>query len=525
MNYFLLLSLSLVAAATPGTSRAGEAACSAIASHLKIDDTTITGANYLPKNTTFTIPNAHPTCSGSATADVPLCRVQMTTATSDDSRVITELWLPDTFTTARRVASTGNGGLNGCIDYSTLAYLSSMGFAAIGSDNGHTGMTGEPFLNHPEVIIDFAHRSIHVETQLAKQVARAYYGVPHKKSYYVGCSTGGRQGFKAIQEYPTDFDGVLVGAPAIDFNHLVGWSAAMSIHGGAPGSETFIPAPLLAAVAADAITQCDEADGVKDGIIDDPSTCDYTPSAALKCTVGTTETTACLTAAQLTTVQKYFEPLKNEAGGLLYPRFDPGTPFSPMMFSGSFFFFAADWYKYTVYNESTLVFPPAATNFSLPKAIADTDVINPGSVAAWEPSRLSAFAARGGKVLTYHGRADGLISGANSVRWYDAVRDSMGARRMDKFYRFFSVPGMDHCAGGAGTGFFGQTGMAREVPANAEYNAVMALVAWVEGNYAPDELVGTNTQTGATRRLCAYPKKSVLKTGGDWQKAADWECT
>ncbi|KAI5781230.1 tannase and feruloyl esterase [Geopyxis carbonaria] len=509
----LQASLIAAAAATVNAASPGAARCASFAATLKLENTSITATTYLTANETFVIPDAHPTCAQNATTPVALCRLELLTKTTSTSQVVTELWLPDNFN--KRVAATGNGGFNGCVDYDALNYIASMGFAVIGSDNGHTGQTGEPFLNHPEVINDFGYRAIHTEAVLMKQVARAYYGVAHKKAYWMGCSTGGRQGFKSIQDYPADFDGVLAGAPAVDFNRLLSWSGAL-LDVGLQDPAAALSPELLSAVQADAIARCDALDGVTNGIIDEPNNCDPTPSAKLLCAADATDTTTCLTPAQLRTLKVYFTAL-TMPDGTKFPRVDPGTPFAPLSF------FIENWHRYVVYN-STAWDP--ATDWNTTDAFIRTDAINPGGIASWAPEKMHAFAARGGKVLTYHGTTDPLIPSGSSIKWYNAVQKSVGAGTMAQFYRFFRVPGMDHCYGGTGTGAFGQLYPTTLAPGaqTAANNVVQALVAWVESGRKPETLVAGNSETGVQRTLCAWPKKSVLKKGGDKSKAEGWKC-
>jgi feruloyl esterase len=185
-----------------------------------------------------------------------------------------------------------------------------------------------------------------------------------------------------------------------------------------------------------------------------------------------------------------------------------------------------DWWKYVIYNDTSY----NGSDFGL-QAIHDADAVNPAGTQTWNPD-LSAFAKRGGKVITYHGRQDSLIAGGNSVRWYNLVNSTMGQKSMENFYRFFPVPGMDHCNGGPGGNAFGQVGASFQgLPKDKRYNVVLALVDWVENGNAPESIIGTKfiNDTVAlgvdSRRVhCALPKKSVLVKGGDWKEAQSWEC-
>lgn len=218
------------------------------------------------------------------------------------------------------------GGRQG-IDYSSLAYLSAFDFAVVGSNNGHNGTGGASFLNAPETIIDFSHRSVHVSSQLSKSLAAAYYTVPHTKSYYVGCSTGGRQGFSAIRRYPADFDGVVAGSPALNLNHLSGWTVLLSIRNGALSGTPVVSPEQWEAVRLDILAECDGIDGVVDGIIDDPDRCRYSP-ARLLCSAAGANAKLCLTREQADVVVFVFSPLRWTNGELIMSRYDPGTSFA-----------------------------------------------------------------------------------------------------------------------------------------------------------------------------------------------------
>ncbi|KAF8252777.1 tannase and feruloyl esterase [Wilcoxina mikolae CBS 423.85] len=504
----------------------GSEHCQKFGSQLKLDKTTVLHTTYIASKQTFDLPGASMTCDLNATASSPLCRISLLVDTSSSSQVQMEIWLPDEW--SGRVATVGNGGLNGCIDYSNLDYLSSFNFAVVGSNNGHNGTSGKPFLNAPEVIKDFAWRAIHTEAKISKKIAKSYYSRPHTKSYYVGCSTGGRQGFRAVQDFPKDFDGVLAGAPAFDFNHLQGWSAMLSRYTGAPSGTPTISSELLQVVAKDVIAQCDMLDGVKDGIIDNPDRCDYRPEALL-CDKNSASGALCLTASQVETVRKIFSPLYGSEGELLYPRYDPGAGFSGpamLMFGGNLFPFAQDWARYAVYNDSSYT----GSDYGL-KVIEDADAVNAAGISTWKFD-LSAFNNRKGKVITYHGRSDPLIASGNSLRYYNAVERTMGTKAMENFYRLFTAPGMSHCNGGVGANAFGQIGRAAPgVAKDSKHNLVLALLDWVEKGVAPEQIIGTKfvNDTAALgvvgqRVHCAYPKKSVLVMGGDWKKAEAWTC-
>lgn len=226
------------------------------------------------------------------------------------------------------------------VDYRSLDYGSALGFATVGSNNGHDGGRGESFLNNPESVNDFAHRAIHVQTLAGKQIAQAYYGQSHEKSYYLGCSTGGRQGFMSALRYPEDFDGIVAGSPAVNFNRLTGSTAMLARYVGAPnataeGNPSFIPLETWKVVSQEILRQCDEIDGVKDGIITEPDLCDFQPERLL-CSDSQRASKECLSVAQVEALKKIYSPLRGSDGNVLFPRYDPGAEAAPYAFNNLF---------------------------------------------------------------------------------------------------------------------------------------------------------------------------------------------
>ncbi|KAF5374438.1 hypothetical protein D9615_009044 [Tricholomella constricta] len=294
-------------------------ACAALQTTLRLENTIITSATHVAGGSTVSTPGS---CQSSTPVTASICRVQFIVNTTSTSRVHAEAWLPDEW--YGRFLGVGNGGLNGCIDYDMIDYGSSLHFAAVGSDNGHDG-NDDPSFAEPEVINDFAFRAIHVEAVIGKQIVEAYYGRSHSKSYYLGCSTGGRQGTQAALRFPEDFDGILAGAPATDFNHLLGWEAMLGRYIGAPNpttSPSFISLDLWNVVAAEIMKQCDTLDGVEDGIITEPDDCHFKPSVLL--CHPKNKATDCLTKAQVAALEKIYQPLLGLNKELVYCK--PGAP-------------------------------------------------------------------------------------------------------------------------------------------------------------------------------------------------------
>lgn len=399
--------------------------------------------------------------------------------------------------------SIGNGGLSGCIQYADLAYTASYGFASVGANNGHNGTSGEAFLNNDDIVADFAYRSVHTGVVVGKQLSQAYYEQKHSKSYYLGCSTGGRQGFKEAQDFPEDFDGIISGAPALAFNNLSTFSGRGLYVTGPPSAPTFLSPDLWALVHDDVLAQCDSLDGVADGIIEDNDICDYRPENLQCSPKNGTNSTGCLTAPQVLTVRELFTDWYGLNGSLIYPRMNYGAELTArfVYYSGQPFMYTEDWYRYAIYNDPTW----DAATLSLEDA-AYAAAKNPSNIETWKGD-LSAFQDKGGKILHYHGLTDAIITSDNSPRYYNHVSNTMGlhSNDLDEFYRFFRVSGMDHCSGGVGAWGIGQNSRVlngtEQTPQN---NILLRLVDWVENGNAPETLTGykyINVSVDLTVRL------------------------
>ncbi|KAL5603981.1 hypothetical protein FOVSG1_006731 [Fusarium oxysporum f. sp. vasinfectum] len=514
----------IVSARIPYTPRSFEQRCLSLPKSLDIPKASTTSSEFIAANSTIKLPNADPTCGRlSQDVSVSLCRVTLQILTSPRSNIKLEAWLPENW--SGRFLSTGNGGLGGCIQYEDIEYAASLGFATVGTNNGHDGMGGESFLDNADVIEDFAYRALHTGVVIGKDISQIFYGKPHNKSYYLGCSTGGRQGFKAVQSFPEDFDGVVAGAPAFSFNNLTSWSCHFLPLSGPVDADTFIPMDLWPVIHQDILDQCDALDGLNDGILESPDLCDYNPDGLL---CDDRLTTECLTAPQIRTLRGVYSSLLGIDGSLVYPRLQPGaelTGAAQTYFTGQPFG-ATDWFRYAIFNDS------AWDPYSLrPEDYVKSSNLNLFNIETWEGD-LSAFQKRGGKVLHYHGLADGTISSENSPRYYEHVSHTMGltSAKLDDFYRYFRISGMAHCGGGPGATFIGNS--ARNTASlNADENVLMAIVRWVEEGTAPDTILGTAYKNGTKssgidfkRRHCRWPYRNVYKGLGNAKDEDSWEC-
>ena len=271
-----MLTHTLVTAAAP-------ADCATLVS-LTIPDVTINAATTVAPGS-FTPPGTQ-----TAMALPGFCRVEATARPTSDSEIKFEVWIPPAEAWNGKFQGVGNGGYQGSISYTAMATALRRGYATASTDTGHTGDDVIFGQGHPEKVIDFGHRAIHVMTTSAKLVIRNAAGRFAERSYFVGCSSGGHQALSEAQRYPDDYDGIVAGAPANDrirqtFGFLASWLAT---HG--PDGTPLLTQPKLALLTKAAVASCDANDGLKDGLIDDPRRCAFNP-ATLACKAGVDEAT------------------------------------------------------------------------------------------------------------------------------------------------------------------------------------------------------------------------------------------
>lgn len=532
----MVFSFLLVLLASAPLSIAASRSCPSLASSVKlsgVEGKVLDSRLYRAGQTGFvnsTSLGQSTECQATFTPEVDVCRVAVNVTTSYRSSSYIEIWLPSDWN--GRILSTGDGGLAGCVDYANLQYTTSLGFAATGDNGGHDGSTGIQFYNNADVIVDFSYRSRHSAIVVGKQILQSYYGKQHKTAYHFACSTGGRQGLKAAQMYPEDYDGIVAGSPASDFNHLCAWSGHfLTLTGQNASDPRFLSSAQWQAVNTEVFHQCDLLDGVADMILEDSSICAFNPETLL-CTRGTetSHLTTCLTETQVQTVRNVFSPLLGVNNTFLYPRLSPSAeaaadqpaPFAYL--NGNLEGPGTGWFSYAVYND--LSWDPTTLN-ALDVAYADSLDAEHGYISSFSGD-LSKFRDRGGKLIQYHGMSDPIITGEQSMRYYTHVANTMKAsnKDLDKFYRFFRISGMGHCSGGNGAWAFGQI----EAAQNASTNVLWEVVNWVEKGIAPDTLVGTkwvndNPADGIEfqRAHCRYPYRTTFK-GGNPNKTESWGC-
>jgi feruloyl esterase len=499
------------------------ATCESLAT-LKLNQTTITAAHSEAAGP-FTPP------SGSRVeVSQAFCRVTMVLRPSADSDIQTEIWLPASGWNGK-FQGIGNGGFAGAIAYSGLADAVSNGYAAAATDTGHRGRDTDASwaLNHPEKIIDFGHRAIHETAVRAKAVINAFYGEGPKHSYFNSCSDGGREALMEAQRYPADYDGIIAGAPANYWTHLLPTAVFNMQATSAPDS--YIPASKLRAIEAAALAVCDSLDGVKDGVIEDPAQCRFDPSVLL---CKGAESDVCLTEPQIAALRKIYNGPKNSKGETVMPGFSPGGEAEPggwaAWITGNApgqslqYAFGTNFFKYMVFNDPAWDYKISTVDQNV--RLADSKL---GGILNATGPDLKKFRDRGGKLILYHGWSDAAIPALSTIDYYQSVQKKLGAKETAAFVRLFMVPGMEHCGGGAGPSAFGQSGVPR---ADAGHDIDAALERWVEHGVAPEQIIATkfrqpsNPAAGVerTRPLCAYPKTAHWTGTGSTDDAANFIC-
>jgi pimeloyl-ACP methyl ester carboxylesterase len=392
------------------------------------------------------------------------------------------------------------------------------GFVAASTNTGHDA-TQEPlgtFAVNRQKLLDYAFRSLHVTADSAKRIATAYYGVRPSRSYFEGCSTGGRQALILAQRFPEDFDGIVAGAPVLNFSGtMVGYVRIAQALAAAP-----IPYAKLAPLAAQIYAHCDERDGLKDGLIDDPRRCDFRPARDLpKCPEGA-DIAECFTAAQIGTLEKIYSDVTVQG-----KRFFPGWPVGAEV-TGPNGRSGWDIWLVTENGQPTrsvdyaqtffryLAFPEKNSKYELSSFDFDKDPLRLEWISkvldATDPD-LERFKERGGKLLMYFGWSDQSLNAQMGVDYFESVRARMGPGTKE-FFRLFMVPGMFHCAGGVGC---------------SSFDKLTPVMQWVEHGRAPDQIVAArivNEKTIRTRPLCPYPQVARYKGTGSIDDADSFAC-
>jgi hypothetical protein len=498
---------------------------------LKADYTEITSATYVPADS-FIPPSKQKT---PATVSLPaFCRVEGILRPTNDSTIRFEVWMPISAWNGR-FEQVGNGGFAGKIWYDFMMPELRRGFAIAATDDGHIEGSDQSWaIHHPEKVIDFGYRAVHETSVRAKTIVNDFYGEAPAYSYFNGCSDGGREAMMEVQRFPQDFNGIIAGAPANFWTHLMGaaeWFELALLKDPA----SYIPENKVPAIQAASLAACDALDGVRDGIIEDPRQCHFDPTVLL-CKGADNQN--CLTGAQVEAARKIYSGLRApDTGKQIFPGYEPGAEAAPAdwpvdiigtlpnggaIFSLGNWFFADMVYENPAWDFHTF-------NFDDDVTLADKKL---APILNSDDTDLRQFRERGGKLIQYHGWGDTAIAPLNSINYYESVVQKMGGLTSTQdFYRLFMVPGMSHCAYGPGPNTFGGILQYHMPQADAKQDIVDALTQWVEHGVAPDKIVSTKFKDDKptdgvlmTRPLCSYPNTAKWIGTGSTDDAANFVC-
>jgi feruloyl esterase len=439
------------------------------------------------------------------------CRVAATLTPSSDSDIKIEVWLPAAALSTvaaggggwnGKLQAVGNGAWAGNISYPAMATALAAGYATVSTDTGHAGGNANFMVGHPDKLVDFEERAVHEMTVAAKAIAAAYYGSAPRRAYFNGCSTGGRQALTEAQRYPLDFDAIVAGAPANfakrqTFGQIWLWQATHQDEASLLTTEKY--AVLHKAV----VEQCDALDGVKDGVLENPTKCAFDPKI-VQCKGA--DGPDCLTPPQIEAARKIYAGASHaRTHEPLYPGLQPGSENGwNMSVAMRPVGYAEDFFKYIVFKDEK--WDPKLLNYDADIVMADRTATGLNAVDAG----LLKFTSRGGKLLIYHGWSDPGIPPSNSVNYYRSVlKATPGASAS---VRLFMVPGMAHCGGGDGTSTF---------------DMVAAADNWVETKIGPVTIPASKVVEGKvvrTRPLCAFPAVARYKGAGSTDEAANFVC-
>jgi feruloyl esterase len=407
----------------------------------------------------------------------------------------------------------GGAGGNGIV-HPPIGYIVSgdtpaltRGYAVVSTDTGHKSHNGVfdfTFMKDQQAFLDFAYQANPEVAALSKQLIAEYYGKPAAYSYFVGCSTGGREGMILSQRYPSAFDGIISGDPAMRTglsNLAIGEWIPAAFNQIAPKDAAGKPIVTQAITDDDrklimdaVMKQCDAIDGLADGMISDPLACDFDP-AVLSCKAGQSD--SCLVPDKVAAIKKAFGGPKTSRGVQVYPGFlyDAGI--------------AATTGIRGILVPGPGIFGPAPTITEV-----DVDSEAPNDVQPLVDSmstNLTTFAARGGKLIFYHGDSDPWFSALDTFDYYkDMATANGGLDAVSKWSQFYFVPGMSHCSGG---------------PSLDQFDLLGAISNWVEKGIAPQSVIATGKAfPGRRRPLCPYPKHAQYKGQGNPDDASNFEC-
>jgi feruloyl esterase len=495
------------------TAEARAATCESLLA-LSLPHNTVTRAQLVAAGQ-FLPPSAAPSAAQETGAFKRLpafCRVAATLAPSSGSEIKIEVWMPLAGWNGK-FQGVGNGGYAGTMTYTAgsgslergMAEALSRGYATASTDTGHTADSGSTFLAQPAKLVDYGYRAVHEMTIAAKAIVVAFYGAAPKRSYWNGCSLGGRQGLMEAQRFPADYDGVIAGAPANPQTLLSVWNVFVG-QAALKNPANTIPTSKYPMIHRAVLDACDGLDGLKDGLISDPSGCQFDFNS-LAC--DGEDSPSCLTAAQVATARTVTSPAVHpRSGASIFPGLALGTELgwglriggpapNPL---------GSDFVKYAIFKNPDWDWH----TFDLETGVAEAARI--ADVTDATNADLRAFIQGGSKLLLYHGWADPNFSAQSTIDYYQRVTERLGLAQTTNSVRLFLAPGMGHCGGGDGPNAF---------------DMVSALERWVENDQAPGLVVASHNIDGKldrTRPLCPYPQIAKYDGTGNPDEAVNFRC-
>lgn len=405
----------------------------------------------------------------------------------------------------------GGGGFVGSVQNQAQMVVNA-GYATAGTDTGHTGGTTDATwaLNNIERQVNYGYLGVHRTAEASKAILRSYYGAPQTRSYFSGCSNGGRQALMEAQRFPNDFDGIVAGAPGADFTGIAA-QFIKDVRAQFPDPKNLTPLlspETMQSVAAQILNKCDALDGVTDRVLDDPREC--------KVDVTTLTGVSAAQAAALKTIyaptragdETVFpgQPFGGEGEAAGWPGWISGAAPRPGQAAGqpARYAFGTQFFKYLVFND------PDWDYRTYDLSTWKKDTARTASFLNAANPDLDAFRARGGKLLLWHGWSDAGLSPLGTIKYYDSVlaRDPKAAESV----RMFMMPGVLHCLGGPG-------------PDSVDWAA--AIDGWVESGQAPAQIIarkGNGGNVTRTRPLCPYPQRAVYSGTGSTDQAENFVC-
>jgi feruloyl esterase len=408
----------------------------------------------------------------------------------------------------------GGGGLNGAVNPPVGAQFAgdrpalAQGFAVISTDSGHKGSNFDgTFMEDQEAALNFLYDAVGKVTVVGKEIVARHYGRSADRSYFVGCSTGGREAMILSQRFPNHFDGIVAGAPAMrtGYSNLGLRSATTALNAIAPKNEQGVPQTRQALSDADRklvsdgmLAACDALDGAKDGLMFAAPSCKFDPSV-LACKGAKAD--GCLSTAQVEAVKKVMAGPRASDGRQVYPGYlwDTGITATRGGLPG-------------VLVGTPIPEGPAtgtALNVDAEAARAHDARSMVGDSNAW--TNLSTFHGHGGKLIFFHGVSDPWFSSLDTIQYYERLAADNAPTPLASWSRLFLIPGMGHCSGGERT--------------TDRFNMVEPIVSWVEKGTAPDRIIATGASLpGESRPLCPYPAHAHYDGKGDAKNAASYSC-